>query len=215
MSDYKDFGNPKEYPNALLRDMAALYAHADAVVRTMIFRPARALDEVNSDYSTTTELADTLQREADVPFRIGHHFASELVNFGRGHRLRASEIPLRRSAADLCRDRDRSKSRHQAAADGSAIPTLADRGKHGEHQQRTWRPATGRSRADAGGGEGSPRCGSRVARGGAREIGGGIAEAGRGVCGAEGRKVGEFKTSLRAERLFSFSNAATPRPENP
>jgi argininosuccinate lyase len=73
--------------------MAALYAHADAVVRTMMFRPERALDEVNSDYSTTTELADTLQREADVPFRIGHHFASELVNFGRGHRLRASEIP--------------------------------------------------------------------------------------------------------------------------
>src|SRR6202012_5835266 len=94
MSDYKDFGNPKEYPNVLLRDMAALYAHGDAVIRTMIFRPARALDEVNSDYSTTTELADTLQREADVPFRIGHHFASELVNYGRGHRLRASEIPF-------------------------------------------------------------------------------------------------------------------------
>src|SRR5580704_17757986 len=93
MSDYKDFGNPKEYPNIILRDMAALFAHADAVIRTMRFRPDRALDEVNSDYSTTTELADTLQREADVPFRIGHHFASELVNYGRGHHLRASEIP--------------------------------------------------------------------------------------------------------------------------
>jgi argininosuccinate lyase len=93
MSDYKDFGNPKEYPNLLLRDMAALFAHADAVVRTMVFRPDRALDEVNSDYSTTTELADTLQREADVPFRIGHHFASELVNYGRAHHLRASQIP--------------------------------------------------------------------------------------------------------------------------
>jgi argininosuccinate lyase len=93
MSDYKDRGNPKEYPNAILLDMATLFAHADIVVRTMRFRPARALDEVNSDYSTTTELADTLQREADVPFRIGHHFASELVNYGRGHHLRASEIP--------------------------------------------------------------------------------------------------------------------------
>jgi argininosuccinate lyase len=93
MSDYKDFGNPKEYPNVILRDMAALFAHADAVIGTVRFRPERALDEVNSDYSTTTELADTLQREADVPFRIGHHFASELVNYGRGHQLRASEIP--------------------------------------------------------------------------------------------------------------------------
>jgi argininosuccinate lyase len=93
MSDYKDFGNPKEYPNVVLRDMAALFAHADAVIGTMRFRPVRALDEVNSDYSTTTGLADTLQRKADVPFRIGHHFASELVNYGRGHHLRASEIP--------------------------------------------------------------------------------------------------------------------------
>jgi argininosuccinate lyase len=93
MSDYKDFGNPKEYPNVMLRDMADLFAHADSVIRTMQFRPERALDEVNSDYSTTTELADTLQREADVPFRIGHHFASELVNYGRGHHLRASQIP--------------------------------------------------------------------------------------------------------------------------
>jgi argininosuccinate lyase len=73
--------------------MAALFAHAESVIRTMRFRPERALDEVNSDYSTTTELADTLQRDADVPFRIGHHFASELVNYGRGHRLRASQIP--------------------------------------------------------------------------------------------------------------------------
>jgi argininosuccinate lyase len=93
MSDYKDFGNPMEYPNVILRDMAALFAHAGAVIGTMRFRPERALEEVNSDYSTTTELADTLQREADVPFRIGHHFASELVNYGREHHLRASEIP--------------------------------------------------------------------------------------------------------------------------
>ena len=30
MSDYKDFGNPKEYPNVILRDMAALFAHAES-----------------------------------------------------------------------------------------------------------------------------------------------------------------------------------------
>jgi argininosuccinate lyase len=94
MSDYKDRGNPREYPDTILRDMAALFEHGEAVIRSMRLLPERALDEVNRDYSTTTELADVLQREADVPFRIGHHFASELVNYGRGHHLRANEIPF-------------------------------------------------------------------------------------------------------------------------
>ena len=37
---------------------------------------------VDADYSTTTEVADTLQREADVPFRLGHHFASDTSPLG-------------------------------------------------------------------------------------------------------------------------------------
>ena len=127
----------------MLRDMAALFAHAESVIRTMRFRPERALDEVNSDYSTTTELADTLQREADVPFRIGHHFASELVNYGRGHRLRASQIPYAEAQRIYAEIAGAREDGHEAAASGGAIPPLAHGGEHGDRRARGW---AGRSR---------------------------------------------------------------------
>ena len=95
MSDYKPFINPLQgdQPNAVMREAAALFGNAAAIVTTLVFDETRALTEVEADYSTTTELADTLQRVADVPFRAGHHFASELVNYGRGNALKPSEIP--------------------------------------------------------------------------------------------------------------------------
>jgi argininosuccinate lyase len=37
-----------------------------ALITALAFDPARALDEVNAEYSTTTERADTLQRVANV-----------------------------------------------------------------------------------------------------------------------------------------------------
>ncbi len=94
MNDYKAFANPRGQPNSVVGGMAVFLGHAEALVRALALRPDRALDEVNAEYSTTTELADTLQREADVPFRVGHHFASELVNFGRDRHLRPAEIPF-------------------------------------------------------------------------------------------------------------------------
>lgn len=93
MSDYKPI-DPKQgdMPNSLLRETATLLDSYAILLKTLVFDEKRALDEVNADYSTTTELADTLQREADVPFRVGHHFASELVNYGRDRNLRPTEI---------------------------------------------------------------------------------------------------------------------------
>jgi argininosuccinate lyase len=88
LSDYKG-----SEPVEALSRLARMLNNLAAVVKQLNFNAKRALDEVNADYSTTTELADVLQRDADVPFRVGHHFASELVNFGRGKNLRPIDIP--------------------------------------------------------------------------------------------------------------------------
>jgi len=88
MHDYKPEG-----PDPLLSDTKRMFNDLAVVLSALRFDPGRALEEVNAEYSTTTELADVLQREADVPFRAGHHFASELVSHGRANQLRPGEIP--------------------------------------------------------------------------------------------------------------------------
>jgi argininosuccinate lyase len=95
MSDYKPFIDPNgsDEPVNVLREAADLFTNYATLVKTLVLNEPRALDEVDADYSTTTELADTLQRESNVPFRVGHHFASELVDYGRAHNLRSIDIP--------------------------------------------------------------------------------------------------------------------------
>ncbi len=65
------------------------------VLGGIVVDKARALAEVHADYSTATEIADALLQRADVPFRIGHHFASELTDYGRSRKLSMREIPYR------------------------------------------------------------------------------------------------------------------------
>ena len=71
------------------RRMYALYAD---IVNGLEVDPERSLAEVDADYATMTEVADTLLRHADVPFRVGHHYASELTEYGRAHGKRPKEL---------------------------------------------------------------------------------------------------------------------------
>lgn len=68
------------------------------IVGGIVVNKERALAEVHADYSTTTEIADALMQRADVPFRIGHHFASQLTDYGRANSLRLLEIPYAEAA---------------------------------------------------------------------------------------------------------------------
>ncbi len=90
MPDYK-----REQSQETIEDATRMFAQLKTLLDNLVVNPGRALAEVNAEYSTTTELADVLQREADVPFRVGHHFASELVTFGRAKGLKAGEISFR------------------------------------------------------------------------------------------------------------------------
>lgn len=65
----------------------------DRILKALVISPERALEELNSDWTASQELADTLMRQHGVPFRAGHHFASEIVDYAKANNIRPSEFP--------------------------------------------------------------------------------------------------------------------------
>ncbi len=85
-----DYRRPNVIPTA---DAAALYRLLAAVIDGIVVNGPRALQEINAEYSTMTEVADFLMQRANVPFRIGHHFAADLAKYGRSKGLTPTQIP--------------------------------------------------------------------------------------------------------------------------
>ena len=54
--------------------------------------PEAARAALEADYSTMTEVADVLLRRAEVPFRVAHHYASELTQYGRSRGKRPMDL---------------------------------------------------------------------------------------------------------------------------
>jgi argininosuccinate lyase len=88
-----------------------MYKTFGVVVGGLVVNPKRSLAEVDADYSTMTEVADTLLRHAGIPFRTGHHYASEITTFGREHGKRPKDL----SDAELARI-------YEQAAGGEKLP---------------------------------------------------------------------------------------------
>lgn len=84
---------------------------ADVMASLRVDGP-RALEELESDWTTSMELAETLQREHAVPFRVGHHFASEVVLHARAHKLLPKAFPY----ADAVRIYAEAGKKYQATA---------------------------------------------------------------------------------------------------
>lgn len=79
-------------PMGALRSTTKVLERIESMFNDFTFHEDRALNEVLGDYATATELANALQRVADIPFREAHHIAAVLVSFGRDNNLRPVDI---------------------------------------------------------------------------------------------------------------------------
>lgn len=89
MTDYKAaWQTAGVYPAAV-----RMQNQLDAVLAALTVNAARAEEELNDDWTTSMELADTLQRLDGIPFRVGHSVASAIVTYAREHNLRPADFP--------------------------------------------------------------------------------------------------------------------------
>jgi argininosuccinate lyase len=63
------------------------------ILDNLVISPERALEELNSDWTASQELADVLMRKYRLPFRVGHHFASEVVEFAKAKDIKPLAFP--------------------------------------------------------------------------------------------------------------------------
>lgn len=90
MVDYK---NAWESPRTFVLTVEMLNQFA-TVLKALQIDPKRALEELDGDWTTSSELADTLQRVNQIPFRVGHHFASAVVTHAKENNLKPHEFPF-------------------------------------------------------------------------------------------------------------------------
>ena len=88
MHDYRDIRPITELADA----GRAMYRRYEELIGLLRVDRERALEELRRGYSTMTEVADLLAREAGIPFRSAHRFASTLTDHARASRKRAEDL---------------------------------------------------------------------------------------------------------------------------
>ena len=89
MRDYKN--TPVDL--ALFPQAVRMIAAMNAVMDSLVINPKRALEELEDDWTTSIDIAETLQKDHGVPFRVGHSFASSIVTHARTNGIRPREFP--------------------------------------------------------------------------------------------------------------------------
>jgi argininosuccinate lyase len=89
MSDPKEVKDNKAVVNSAIKALKGW----DTVLNQMVLNPDRALEELNSDWTASQELADVLMRKYKLPFRVGHHFASKVVDYAKEKDIKPLDFP--------------------------------------------------------------------------------------------------------------------------
>lgn len=78
--------------HAMVRKTAKLVRDFNKVLNALVIDPERSLAELNLDWTCSQEIADVLMRKYRIPFRTGHHFASEIVTYARANNVTPKTI---------------------------------------------------------------------------------------------------------------------------
>jgi argininosuccinate lyase len=89
MSDPKDV----KANTAMINSASKALQGWEKILNSLVINPQRALEELNSDWTASQELADVLMRKYNLPFRAGHHFASEVVDFAKANNIKPTDFP--------------------------------------------------------------------------------------------------------------------------
>jgi argininosuccinate lyase len=90
MVDYKfEFEDLGLFPRAIKMINAA-----DVVFEALVVNKPRAREELESDWTSTMNLAEWLLQAHQIPFRVGHGFASQMVSYARPLDLTPKTIPF-------------------------------------------------------------------------------------------------------------------------
>ena len=87
--------DPKEVKDnsAMVNSAIGALKNWDKILNSLVISPDRALEELNSDWTASQELADVLMRKYKLPFRVGHHFASEVVTYAKKSNIKPLDFP--------------------------------------------------------------------------------------------------------------------------
>ena len=83
----------------LTKQTISVVKQFNRILNALEVKPERALEELNLDWTCSQEIADVLMRKYEVPFRTGHHFASEIVTYARQNNV----TPATFTYAEACR----------------------------------------------------------------------------------------------------------------